>query len=168
MNSLNYLAVGNNGYFQNDNIVILKEIKDTRGLVSDELITEGDEKGWYDQELDVFDISPSLLFTAINNAYSSGFGLYIPLDMSIEKFAKYIATSLSNKETPTFNGANLIDFEYLNKTGKIKSTQVWNKNAAKCGYVWIHNYYALHTIQSIVYTCRQFQQNLLMNKVYLE
>jgi hypothetical protein len=157
MDSKEYLRVNKYGYFYNDWNISRVDIDK---LILNKQIQAGNiETGeWYDDELDVSDIAPGLLFTVINNSYSSGFGLFIPLDMSIDDFSKRVATTLINKSIPNFNGASLIDFEYLNKTGKIRSTRKWNKNAAQKGLIWINNGKAIHTIQSIVDACRELQR----------
>lgn len=136
----------------------LSKITDIKSLLDKDPLIVGDFSTgeWYDEELDISDIPAILLFAAINNSYSTGFGLYIGLDMCFSKFVEHVSSDLANGKTPKFCGSGLVDFDHLNKTGKIASTKQWNKTAAQNGSVWIFKSGALNTIQGIVNSCRKF------------
>jgi hypothetical protein len=119
----------------------------------------GKDREWFDGEIDIKDIPPSLFFLVLVNTYSSGFSLSVPLDMSYERFFKLVAAQFENPLNKKivykiyFDGGN-IDIAYLNKTGKIKSIKQWNSVMSMRGLIWSYNGKSLGTIQSIVETCR--------------
>jgi hypothetical protein len=130
-------------------------------------------KEWYDYEISILDIPPTIFFLGIINTYSVGFSLYIPLDATILWFANELANDIrkllkNEKMSPNNllsstiynNPENLF---FLNTYGKIRSTKLWNYNMAKNGSVHIYchnndnnNYHCTGTIQGIVKDCRDF------------
>lgn len=164
---MSYLAITDDKYFVNDKKILpFDNITNIRKILSDkwnkfEESVDKKSMDWYDEELDVSDLSPTLLFIAINNKYSTSFGLYIPLDMTIEMFAKKVIRDLNNKHHNSFNDSEYIDFDYLDKTGKIKSTKFWNMNVSRDGNILATNKCTMGTIQSIVNDCHEFQEQLL-------
>lgn len=121
---------------------------------------------WIDEEIDVSDLPPSILFMAIVNAYSAGFQLFIPLDISFPKFSVAIAQELQSlllnpitTSTPFCNSKYIkhelvLDLVHLNATGKIKSSKAWNQSMYKAGHIWIVDNLVLDSIQGIVGYCR--------------
>lgn len=141
-------------YFQIDK----KKIRGFEKLSLGDPMIVGDfnTKDWYDEELDVSDIPFTLLFAAINNRYSIGFDMYIGIDVSFERFCEKVIADLEEGKTPNFCGSNLINFDELNKSGKIHSTKEWNKKASQNGMLWISDSGAVGSIQGIVTECRNF------------
>ncbi len=118
---------------------------------------------WTDIEIDISDIPPTVFFMFVVNTYSIGFDLFIPLDMHISKFSKLVTKEFSSCTehkiiSEFYFGQNNIDIDYLNKTGKIKSTRQWNYNLYKHGSIWRFEFGAINTIQSIVEKCRHFMR----------
>src|SRR5437868_6132711 len=116
-------------------------------------------KEWYDYEIDISDLPPSIFFLGVVNTYSVAFSLYIPLDQHIVNFSANTAEDMrfflgtgeqvdSCAAVVYIDRANL-DIEYLHKTGKIKSTRDWNRNMSRNIYVY-EDFTATGTIQGIV------------------
>lgn len=144
-------------YFQmNDDKLAKLRSQNIKSLSDGDAIIVGDTKDWYDEELDVSDIPATLLFTAINNSYSTGFALYIGIDISFEGFCQKIKADLKEDKNPYFCGSDLFNFEELNQSGKIPSTKIWNKKAAQKGILWTFNGRSIGSIQGIVEGCRKF------------
>lgn len=167
---MNYLKSDNGDNFINDKYILpFNKISNIKDIVSYEWSSEQKSYDindkykieWHDEELDVSDLSPTLLFIAINNTYKRDFGLFIPTDMSISKFSKYIIKNLNDGNKYIFNGFEYIDLEYLNNMGKIKSTKIWNSKALRHGNVYVYDKLTSGTIQAIIRNCRKFQNKLL-------
>lgn len=127
-----------------------------------------DKKKIIDHEIDVNDIPPSLLLMGIVNSHSSGMNWYITLDCTFEEFQYKAATNISKKypHFPLHNIDDLIDMEYLDKHGKIKSTKQWIKGTISRNNLWIIEpdensdgvKKALNHITGIVDCCRKFME----------
>jgi len=157
-----YLSIYNGVFTKDCNLILLSNKEKLLREISkanQELITHDPT----DDEIDVSDIPPSLLFAAINNAYSSGFMLYIPLDITFFKFIENNVLQFRNKKQCSFVGNNLVDFEYLHAHGKIKSSNDWDCEARKLGYIWDFDNKSTGTIKSIVTNCRKIYRDHLNN-----
>ena len=116
-------------------------------------------------ELDVSDISPSILLTCINNSYAKGFSSCVGLDMTLSTFSEYMIKTLNSTEY-YYPGLFYIFKELLTKydqTGKINARD-WNIIAKREGHIWTHNkdimndasdLIATNTIEEIVKTARK-------------
>lgn len=157
-----YLATHGGNFVGDDDLIslyskieILEAISEAnQRLTIDDHITE---------EINVSDIPPSLLFAAINNTYSSGFMLYIPIDMTFSEFIEWNTSRYINEKQCSFVGAKLLDFEYLNSYGKIRSSSEWDRSARILGYIWDIDNKSVGTIKSIVNNCRNIYMKYLGN-----
>lgn len=167
--SIGYLEITNDSKFVWDRQLNLSQYNKHYKWRSWELNT-GDPitKQWHDYEIDISDIPPSIFFMAVVNTYSTGFSLYIPLDESLWYFSENVASDIRQLlEDPSYQcnrihciARGVVDLEYLNQTGKIKSTGTWNYHMAKCGsiHIWesANGLETTGTIQGIVEDCRRF------------
>lgn len=122
---------------------------------------------WVDHEIDISDLPPTLFFMAVVNTYSTGFGYYTPLDEPVPMFSKEIAPDvrflLADNNSPehyrsriSYVTPDAIDLQYLNATGKIRSTAQWNHYMCRQQHIHIWDDKVFGSIQSIVDTCQKF------------
>ena len=115
----------------------------------------GENGEWIDEELDISDIPPTVFFLGIQNTYGQIYDTHVPTDCSLGEFSKRAAERIHTKKY-VFKIDWLLDIEYLNSTGKIKSTKKFNRNACISEYLWQHEGRRHGTIQSIIKNCRNF------------
>ncbi len=154
---MQYLQVNDNGtHFVKDvnAAAIFNKIKLWDIWTKDKV---GDEKTeeWFDEDIDVSFISPSLLFAVIYNSTSTGLQPFIGYNWTFEHFSKSVVEQMKNyllKDIKKPNGLlflDAIDVDYLHRTGKIKSKK-YNQYMAKKGNVIVFHENVLNCIQAIV------------------
>ena len=130
---------------------------------------------WKDTLVDISNIPPSIFFMAVVNMYSVGFDLYIPMDMSFEKFSKYLCQNFPDIDDNNSDNYNIPDsirvfrslFPKLNSTGTISSKK-WNSIGKKEGKIWCHDRRTINTIQAIVVNAVAFLNNTQENLVEIK
>lgn len=139
---------------------------------SDATVVKGDIP---DVELDVSDISPSILLACINNSYAKGFSSCVGLDMTLNTFSEYMIKTLNSKKY-YYPGLFYIFKELLtkyDKTGKIHARE-WNIFAKREGHIWTHHedimndtgdLIATNTIEEIVKTARELHAKYAKNNL---
>jgi hypothetical protein len=128
-------------------------------------------KEWHDFSIDISDIPPTVFLLGVINIYSSGYSLYIPLDMSLADFLKAATCEIQkllseNSEYEKIIVLDIltkgqIDLKDLNSTGQIKSTRKWNEVMKKKGLIWLYEtddgtIKTNRSIQTIVTHCKLF------------
>lgn len=120
-----------------------------------------------DIELDVSDISPTILLACINNSYATGLSCCVGLDMTFEVFSENMVNTMDFTED-RYLGLFTIFKKLLikyDKTGKI-NTKEWNTLAKYHGHIWTHHgditnntgsIIAHDTIEEIVKSARKLQ-----------
>lgn len=116
---------------------------------------------WHQDEIDVSDIPPSVLFLWLINRNSRGLSLYIPLDMSFPAFCEWCIKHIESghPEQIVWGYTDVLDFDYLARTGKVRCS-LWNENMYRRGCIWIESGNVYDSIQSVVTWCKQFMDFL--------
>lgn len=162
LNNINYLDTTSDGRFKHDIKLGFNPSKlsedETRHDWKAAKSIDGKDGEWFDGELDISDIPPTVFFLGIVNTYSSGFSLHVPTDMNLEKFSKSVCENFSKfEEVPwLYKFDQRLNVDYLNRTGRIQSVKEWNRLAAIDGDLWNINGVCIGSIQGIVANCRNF------------
>jgi hypothetical protein len=104
-------------------------------------------------DLDISDISPSILLACINNSYATGFSSCVGYDETLESFSTNISKYYKTIMLRPFKKL----LSKYDQTGII-NTKEWNIIALQLGYIWTDtvngSIIATDTIEEIVKTAR--------------